>query len=311
VSPGVPIEPPAAVMNGDAVGAVMVAGNMDSSVVFVRTPTNSGWSAQGTNFELSVDTENASGSPMPLTPSGVMQVPVGGLITINGYGYQPQTPVAVFAIPRSAERMGGRVLSSAMSSAIYIASTTVNRSGGVSAVMQVPAEMIVGDYVLQINGETLGLQIRSVNLLLDVVPAPVAMRAEVARESAFYEGKSARLSANGKAKLALLVTSIPADAQNVSVVIVGVSVGLDSLDTNLDLARDRAKGVTKYLKKQGVNGNYTVSVYTNFTVDTDKRGARSVDTGSPSIAVLEAPATSRAGKPLTTASISFEVPAGT
>lgn len=170
---------------------------------------------------------------------------------------------------------------------------------------------LVGDYILQINGETSGLQIRSVNLLLDVVPASVTMRAGVAQESAFYEGRSARLSANGKAKLASLIASISVGAQNVSIVVVGVSVGRDSLDANLDLARDRARGIAQYLKKQGVDGDYTVSVYTNFTVDTGNRIVRSVEPGSPSVSVIGVPAKSSSGKPLTTATVSFEAPADT
>lgn len=113
------------------------------------------------------------------------------------------------------------------------------------------------------------------------------------------------MSSNRKAKLDSLVKSIPVGARNVSIVMVGVSVSQESLDANLDLALDRAKGITEYLKNRGIDGNYTVSVYTNFTVDSGKPTARAGEAGSPSIAFLGVPAKSRTVKPLSTARISF------
>ena len=310
-SAGVPLAPPAIVVNGDVVGAVTVDGNVDPDVLLVRTPANSGWEALGTDFQMSVDTQTASGSPEPLTPAGVMQVPAGGRIVINGDGYLPDSQVSVFAIPRTTARMGPKLLSRAMNGAVYIASTSVTSAGGVSAVMVIPVGMNIGDYILQINGETETLQIRSMNLLLNVVPAAPSTRAGLVRDAAFYEGRSASLSANGRAKLDSMVKAIPVGAQGVSVVIVGVSVGLESLDANLDLARDRAKGIARYLEKQGVEGTYTVAVSTTFTVDGAERSERGLGRASTSLSSFDAPATSSGGKPLTTASIVFQLPTPT
>ncbi len=75
---------------------------------------------------------------------------------------------------------------------------------------------------------------------------------------------------------------------------------------NIDLARDRAQGISTYLQKQGVAGEYTVTISTTFTVDAAERVARSIATDTITKAELEKPAESSTGKPLSTATISFE-----
>ena len=80
---------------------------------------------------------------------------------------------------------------------------------------------------------------------------------------------------------------------------------------NIDLARDRAQGISTYLQKQGVAGEYTSTISTTFAVDAAKRTARSIVTDTITKAELEKPAESSAGKPLSTATISFESPQST
>jgi outer membrane protein OmpA-like peptidoglycan-associated protein len=304
VSPGIPVDPPANVVSGSVAGAVTVNGVMETGVVLVRTPSDSGWEALGSDFQLSVETESTTGSPEPLTPIGVMQVPQGGRIVINGDGYLPDSQVAVFAIPRTIDRMSTKIWARSMMNATYIASTTVSATGTVSATMFVPADMNLGDYVLQVNGETDLAQIRSVNLLMNVIPAPAVMQAGMIREAAFYQGKSTKLSDSGKQRLRTMVKAIPVGAQDVSVAIVGVSVSLGTATENLDLARDRAERIVKYLQSQGVSGEYTVSISTTFTVDAAERSL----SGDMKNQGMDKPMKSSTGKPLTTASISFEAP---
>ncbi|MBM3670092.1 MAG: hypothetical protein FJW97_08800 [Actinobacteria bacterium] len=299
-----PVVPPASVANGNALGAVTVDGQVDTTVVLVRVASNSGWEAVGGDLRMMVKTETASGSPEPLGGRGVMQVPQGGRIVVAGDGYMPGTTVSVFALPRASARMVGKMMARSMSGAVLIGSAPVSDSGTVSNSFTVPNGMNVGDYVLQINGETLASQLRSMNLQLNVVSASPTMRAGVIREGGFYQGRSAELSDAGKEKLHSIVKAIPRGAQDVAVVIVGVSVALDSVAANLDLARDRAEGIAKYFEDRGVSGTYTVFVSTTFSVDAAER---SLDNG-PRASGLQKPVESSSGKPLTTASISFDAP---
>jgi outer membrane protein OmpA-like peptidoglycan-associated protein len=172
----------------------------------------------------------------------------------------------------------------------------------VSGVLTVDADLNPGAYVLQANGVTSTDQIRSVNMLLDVMDRASRMRAGQVRDAAFYVGGTARISDAGEAKLRAMVTSIPKDAENVQVNVVGVSLSQDSPEADLELARKRAQGIVDFLQASGVKGSYTVSVSTTFEVrDAD----RSIVTG----VALDQPATSSSGKPLTTATISFDAPA--
>jgi len=200
--------------------------------------------------------------------------------------------------------MVGKMMARSMSGAVLIGSAPVSDSGTVSNSFTVPSGMNVGDYVLQINGETLASQLRSTNLQLNVVSAPPTMRAGVIREGGFYQARSAELSDAGKEKLHSIVKAIPRGAQDVAVVIVGVSVALNSVAANLDLARDRAEGIAKYFEDRGVSGTYTVSVSTIFSVDAAERSLAD----GPKASGLQKPVESSSGKLLTTASISFDAP---
>lgn len=111
----------------------------------------------------------------------------------------------------------------------------------------------------------------------------------------------------GQAKLQAMVDAIPAGADNIAVTIVGVSVSLDTFDANIELARDRAKRIASFLEDAGVSGTYTVSVSTTFTVDAAERQSRSLDSTSRSVP-LQTPEESSSGKPLTTATITFDAP---
>jgi outer membrane protein OmpA-like peptidoglycan-associated protein len=303
VSPGIPVVPPASVMSGAQVGAVTVNGVMETDVVLVRTPTNSGWEVMAPDFTLSVDTEAPTGALEPLLPSGVMQVPQGGLIAVNATGYAPDSTLAMFAIPRSDLRQVGRIAARSMANAVWLGSVIVAANGSARLTVAVPASLSTGDYVLQLNGETDQAQLRSVNLQLVVEPG-VQMRAATVTGAAFFEGRSATLSAAGEMRLRDMVASIPAGASDVTVSVVGVSVSRETPRENLRLARERAEQISDYLIEQGVAGNYRVSVFTEFTIESQPRSV-SVIAGN---VLMESPMTSSAGKPLTTASISFEAP---
>lgn len=323
----VPIIPPTTVLAGSQTGAVTVDGQVETGVVLVRNATDSGWNAVSADFTMSVRMETRSGAPEPLTPSGVMQVPQGGFVVVSGTDYLPGSDMTVFAVPRNSGAAGfgaslvtTRVAARAAAGAVYIGSAAVNASGAVSATFAVSSNLDLGAYVLQINGLTPTDQVRSVNLLMDVVAGAPSMRSGVIREAAFYDGGSAKFSAAGRAKLRAMVSSIPAGAEQVQVFVVGVATSAPTVDENLDLARDRAKRIASYLQAQGVAGEYTVSVSTTFTVEGKERTvvldgtgkvvpvAGSDGTGVKTVG-LDQPMKSSSGKPLTTASVIFEAPA--
>lgn len=94
---------------------------------------------------------------------------------------------------------------------------------------------------------------------------------------------------------------------------VAVSVGMNSIEENLSLARDRAVAMVKELRARGIAGEYSVSIWTSFTVDGPERG-RSADRPAPQQMLPSGqgtlqPAVSDTGQPLTTVKVSYVAPA--
>jgi outer membrane protein OmpA-like peptidoglycan-associated protein len=283
----------------------MENGVVRTDVVLTETSTGSGWEVVGPNFSMVAKTEARDRSPMQLLPDGSMQVPQGGFLEFGGTGFAPNSEVAMFAIPVTGSRSIARLIARSISNAVYLGSAVTSSSGTVSAQFTIPTNMALGDYVWQVNGVSPTNQLRSVNFGLVVVPT---MRAGSVRQAAFYQGKSAKLSRLGRAKLRGLVAQVPNDARDVRVNIVGVSVSLSNTPRNLNLARDRAETISTFLTRRGVAGEYTVSVTTTFTVREAERSSRAV-AGDTSPTSLDQPLKSKRGKPLTTATISFKAPA--
>lgn len=299
-----PMTPPLPVSSGSTPGGVMIDGVLDGAAVFAANGTNSGWTAITEGFTLSVRTESPNGSPMAMTPQGAMQVPQGGFVVMSGTDYQPSSQITVFAIPRNQGAYGStsllinRMAVRSSQAPVYLGSATVSSSGSVAATLTVPMSVDLGSYVLQVNGLSDTDQVRSVNMLMDVIPGPPSMAEGLLREAAFYKGASAQFSANGRAKLRSMVESIPSGASSVEITVVGVSTALETPRANLRLARDRAEGIVAYFKAAGVKGQVTVSLSTTFDL-------RSNDASEASSSAINKPMTSSTGKPLTTATIAF------
>jgi hypothetical protein len=187
-----------------------------------------------------------------------------------------------------------RLLSSrASSGSVYLGSITANSSGVVSGSIVVSDEVSAGNYVLQLNGYTTESGIRSLNLALNVIAAPSVTR--VVKKSleykAFYQGGSDRFTVEGVDKMREIAKSVPKNARNVKVKITGVSVALDSVADNVELAAKRAQRISDYLVAKGIQGDYEVTFTTSFSVGGDRAGTDD-----------------KPEKPLTSVAISYELP---
>ncbi|MCF8536944.1 MAG: S8 family serine peptidase [Candidatus Nanopelagicales bacterium] len=312
--------PPGTVMRGEEPTATTVGG-VPVSTVTRADAARGEREIIGTDFSLTVRTQNAQGAPVPME-SGELMVPQGGSVSAVGDGYQPSSIVRVFAIPRGDASVNRVAYRSMLDGSTYLGDVTVDARGAFAAEFTVPWSVQVGEYVLQVNGLSESAEVRSVNVLMAVVAGAPDLRDGMIREAAFYEGGSNRFTTNGRAKLRTMVKSIPLAAQQVQVFVVGVATSASTEDENLDLARDRAKRIVSFMKKQGVAGEYTVTVSTTFTIDGKDRtvvvdgrgkvisGAGSDRAGAKALG-LDQPMRSSSGKPLTTASVTFEAPVGT
>ena len=94
------------------------------------------------------------------------------------------------------------------------------------------------------------------------------------------------------------VASIPGDARDATINIVGVSISMETRSENIKLARERAEVIADYLEAKGVKGSYNLTIMTSYEV---RSSAGSIDKNAGS----DKPATSEVGKPLTTTTIDF------
>jgi len=174
----------------------------------------------------------------------------------------------------------------------------VDAAGDFAATFTVPLSVNVGDYVLQINGVSSTDAVRSFNMGMLVQPGAAPVRLGMMQRGGFFKGLSDELSKRGERKIRTLIRSMPNTARAVQVEVVGVSVGLDSLKTNAALAADRATRLAEELAERGIEGKFTVTVTTSFTVD----GAERALAGTADVL------TTKAGKPLSTVTVLFQEP---
>lgn len=304
---GQPVIPPASVRDGTSLFAVLQGGQLLTGMSSSKTASRNGWTMQHVDFSLTVAGLTASGSPSPVGDLGQLRVPQGGRVDVVGDGYAPSTEVAVFAIPRGPV---ARLAPRSSATSVYLGSTRTSATGRVDEAFGIPADMSIGAYVLQINGTTPGAALQSMNILMDVIQgATTSAREGTVRKAAFFQPRSARFTKAGLAKLRSVIAAIPKQAQGVTVSIVGVSVSGASATENLDLARDRAKRLSQFLERNGVEGQYTVAVSTTFTVGSTARQVTvDLSTSGDATPGVVQPSKTPSGKALSTVSVAYSLP---
>jgi len=210
---------------------------------------------------------------------------VGGQVDFTGTGYLRNSSVSAYLIPR--ELLGRAARASRKS--ILLGETTVDALGNCDVTMTVPVSVDPGDYVLQVNGWSESASVRSVNMNMDIAEA---MSEHSMTNAAFFQGRSTKFSKNGRTKLRTMIEKLPDDRQDVQIAITAVSVSLDEIDEDLELAAKRGRELRSYLSQWGVTGEFTVNVMT-------KERLRSAS--SPPVRY------SSRGKPLTTVEITYMV----
>lgn len=119
----------------------------------------------------------------------------------------------------------------------------------------------------------------------------------IAQAGGFFRPRSASINVKGRSKIATIARSIPTDASVVRIRVIGVSTSLLTAAQNVALARSRARAVAAALRAQGVSGVFDLSVFASVS-------GRALD------ADAEAVMRTADGRPVTTVTAMFRVPAG-
>ena len=268
----VAVTPPVSLQAGE--GAVMIDGVL---VDITITPfSGSGgaptWAVRGPDFSVDFQPQPSGSSGALSGPSQGLRSTPGSWVNVSGDGYQGSTKVKAYLILRSPVARSARWLQPRSSDVIYLGEVDVREDGTFDIRVVVPDSVAVGDYVLQINGLSPQSKMRSVNMALGV-DAPTADETEARsmQRRAFFKPRSATLSKPGQRKLQALVSSVDPESRSVVVNITGVSVSLDTLRANLELAARRAERIARFFQLHNVQGEYNVSVNTNMKIGPSDR----------------------------------------
>lgn len=272
-------------------GAVLGAGLMviDGRTVPVspqRSTSGGRWTVSGDDFSLEFQPTIAP-SGLIEAPDTTVQVPNGGQLNVSGDGYLASSEVAVYLVPPELIGLSART----SEESVYLGDAPVGSDGTFAATFTVPGTTDTGDYILQVNGWAQDSELRSVNLGLEVFTPQT--EASVSR-AAFFQGRSAEFSKNGRRKLRSLIEALPNARDDLRIDITAVSVGLGTSAKDSRLATKRGRALQTFLADKGVEGTYVIDPQTGVE---SRQGDQKM-----------APAMSSRGKPLSTVRISYSVP---
>lgn len=218
-----------------------------------------------------------------------------GWIDVSATGYEPRTPMQAWLARRTTTApnagVGPRALTQSAATAFFLGRSTIGNDGELTAAFPVPAGVDLGDYVLQLNGYTPGLQVRSVNLALRIV-------AQRVQPCSFAPGSAVVTPRCEKALRISGASNLAVKANRLAVSITGVAFGQATVQGNRQLARERAEAIGEVLADLGVTAKPVIKVIT-------RRGLAPGFTSAPVPVVI-----SIAGLPATTAVLTVTPPAG-
>jgi hypothetical protein len=284
-SPTLVTTPPGRVnLPADAVvasGLMLIDGRL-TPVAPQRSPGGGTWTIRGDDFSLDF-TPDASGPSSLDIPENELRAPTASQLEIEGGGYLGGSTVSMYLVSTQPATVTPR----ASTDARYLGQAIVQPNGTFRVMLEIPATIDPGDYVLQVNGHSLGALERSVNIPVDVYKS--AADHSIA-QAAFFKSGAADFSRTGKLRLSKLLDALPPDASDIRIAITAVSVGSKSTAADAKLARDRGRMLRGYLKRHNLNGPYSI-----------------VDVTGRNLAAIHGDliARSATGKPLTTVQIQF------
>jgi hypothetical protein len=255
-------------------------------------PATGGVSVQGPDFALSLTPQSTVQPAGSSTGSG-FTTSQGGSVDVTGTGYLPGTTVTAFLIPDDVRNTNPAV--SATMQTISVGSADVLSDGSIRMRADVPQQTEVGAYVLQVNGINSALQIRTVNIGMDVTLSVPVARTTTVIKNAFFLTRSADFSKVGMRKLRQAIAAIPEGSSDIRLNVMAVAVSQPSAQADRRLATKRARAIVAFLEERGVTGATSIQLLTSANIDKAKRAEfqRSSD-----------------GHPLSTVKLTFVPPSG-
>jgi hypothetical protein len=186
---------------------------------------------------------NASLTVRPITPDG-------DPVMLGTSRSDRLKSVSVFVIPDDERNPAPGSASPA--SAISVGSSDVLSDGTIRMRADIPQQTDVGAYVLQISGYTPALQIRTINVGMNVTLSTTVLRTTMVITSAFFKGRSDKFTRAGIRKQRQAVASVPVGSKDIRLNVMAVSVSEPTVQADRRIATKRARALVSFLKARGV-----------------------------------------------------------
>jgi hypothetical protein len=135
---------------GESVG--LVGGEPDPNL---RTQASGGQLlVSGTGYALSLGATDAGGVGQQVASDGVLRVPTGGALELGGSGFAPSGSVDVFLDPPTTGPLAYALARLLPRSSFSLGRFEVDAEGVIAGSVELPAEMVSGQHVLQLVGRT-------------------------------------------------------------------------------------------------------------------------------------------------------------
>lgn len=144
---------------------VIVDGDVDPDASGGPNDTDNGLVITGSTYGLDVQALAPNGAPVPLGPEASLQAYERHRVTVDGNGFQPSTYVAVYVLNPVLAQSSGR----ALAGPVQIGTVLVGGRGTFAGSFLLPAQVVPGQYILQIVGTTASGGLLSADLGLRVL----------------------------------------------------------------------------------------------------------------------------------------------
>ena len=222
--------------------ALVLVGGRPRAATSAPTAAGTAEQVRARGWTLSVGGLQPNGAPATLGAGDVLRVATGSKVTATGTGFKPGSQTYLYILDPAAT----------------LGTCFVGADGSFTCTVPVPSTLAPGRYVLQVNGYTTGLAVRSVSLGLRVTVNPTKVVKRI-HTVVYFDVLSSRLDSADSATLAALVRQVPTQATKVTTQITGYVQPTSTTSKATALATARALRTASALRVNGLKGRFYVS----------------------------------------------------
>ena len=186
----------------DRPAVVILENGRAVEVTLARTTNGNGFTIIGSDFSITIEAFKADGTPAEIDTTGRVVIEQTGTMRVTGEGFAPNTKVKVWIFSEPTE--AAEVLS--------------DDDGRVDAVVEMPAELALGQHTVQLNGVTPRGDVRSINVGVMLVPSTVTDGADTP------EVISADIDTNDGSGIGTALTALAAVAALIGLAVAALAV---------------------------------------------------------------------------------------